>query len=118
VTLASIIGKYSGSKEEKANISAVFHNRMKKGMKLQSDPTAIYRLELKEKLSGKNHKYYRKSDTPYNTYRIIGLPPGPIANPSIDSLRAALYPAKVDYLYIIAKKDGTYKFSKNISYPE
>jgi UPF0755 protein len=67
---------------------------------------------------GKDRKYYRKSDTPYNTYRIIGLPPGPIANPSIDSLRAALYPAKVDYLYIIAKKDGTYKFSKNISYPE
>ena len=114
VTLASIIGKYSGNTKEKAIISAVFHNRLKKGMKLQSDPTAIYGLELKEKLSGKDRKYYRKSDTPYNTYRIKGLPPGPIANPSIDSLRAALYPAKIDYLYIIAKKDGTYKFSKKI----
>jgi UPF0755 protein len=111
VTLASIIGKYSGSKEEKATISAVFHNRLKQGIKLQSDPTAIYGLELKEKLVGKDRKYYRQSDTPYNTYRIIGLPPGPIANPGIDSLRAALYPAKVDYLYILAKKDGTYKFS-------
>jgi UPF0755 protein len=112
VTLASIIGKYSGNTEEKAIISAVFHNRLKQGMKLQSDPTAIYGLELKEKLVKIDRKYYRKSDTPYNTYRIIGLPPGPIANPDIDSLRAALYPAKVDYLYIMAKKDGTYKFSK------
>ncbi|MFH1821876.1 MAG: endolytic transglycosylase MltG, partial [Methanobacteriota archaeon] len=111
VTLASIIGKESGNKEEKAIISAVFHNRLKQGIKLQSDQTAIYGLELKEKLMGKGRKYYRKSDTPYNTYRIMGLPPGPIANPSIDSLRAALYPAKVDYLYILAKKDGTYKFS-------
>ena len=114
VTLASIIGKYSGSKEEKAIISAVFHNRLKRGMKLQSDPTAIYGLELKEKLMGKDRKHYRKSDTPYNTYRIIGLPPGPIANPGIDSLQAALYPAKGDYLYIVTNRDGTYKFSRNI----
>ena len=114
VTLASIICKYSGTKEEKAIISAVLHNRLKQGMKLQSDPTAIYGLEQKEKLAKKGLKYYRKSDTPYNTYRITGLPPGPIANPDIDSLRAALYPAKVDYLYIMAKKDGNYKFSKDI----
>ena len=114
VTLASIIGKYAGSKKEKAIISAVFHNRLKQGMKLQSDPTAIYGLERNEELPRKDRQNYRKSDTPYNTYRIIGLPPGPIANPDIDSLRAALYPAKVDYLYIMAKKDGTYKFSKTI----
>ena len=114
VTLASIIGKYSGSKEEKAIISAVFHNRLKRGMKLQSDPTAIYGLERKEKVVGKDRRYYRKSDTPYNTYRIVGLPPGPIANPDINSLRAALYPAKVDYLYIAAKKDGAYKFSQDM----
>jgi UPF0755 protein len=111
VTLASIIGKYSGNTKEKAIISAVFHNRLKQGMKLQSDPTAIYGLGLKEKHVNTDRKDYRKSDTPYNTYRIIGLPPGPIANPGIDSLRAALYPANVYYLYIMAKKDGTYKFS-------
>jgi UPF0755 protein len=114
VTLASIIGKYSGNTEEKAIISAVFHNRLKQGMKLQSDPTAIYGLERNGKHVKYDRKYYRKSDKPYNTYRIIGLPPGPIANPSIDSLRAALYPAKVDYLYIVAKRGGTYKFSAKI----
>jgi UPF0755 protein len=114
VTLASIICKYSGSKEEKAMISAVFHNRLKRGMKLQSDPTAIYGLERKEKLVNKGRKYYRKSDTPYNTYRIMGLPPGPIANPDIDSLYAALYPAPVDDIYIMTNRDGTYKFSTNI----
>jgi UPF0755 protein len=113
VTLASIIGKESGYGAEKPLISAVFHNRLEKGMKLQSDSTAIYGLELKEKLVGKDRKYYRKSGTPYNTYRILGLPPGPIANPGIDSLRASLYPAKVDYLYIVAKRDGTHKFSAN-----
>ena len=115
VTLASIIGSYLGNNEESAIISAVFHNRLKQGMKLQSDQTAIYGLELKEKFGGKDRKYYRKSDTPYNTYRIIGLPPGPIGNPGIGTLRAALYPAKVDYLYIMAKKDGAYKFSKNLA---
>jgi len=114
VTLASIICKYSGTKEEKAIISAVLHNRLKQGMKLQSDPTAIYSLEQREKPVQKGRKYYRESDTPYNTYRIRGLPPGPIANPDIDSLRAALYPAKVDYLYIMAKRGGKYTFSKNI----
>jgi UPF0755 protein len=114
VTLASIICIYSGSTEEKDNISAVFHNRLKKGIKLQSDPTAIYGLEQNENLVKKDPQNYRKSDTPYNTYRITGLPPGPSANPDIDSLRAALYPAKVDYIYIAAKKDGAYKFSKDM----
>jgi UPF0755 protein len=113
VTLASIICKYSGGKEEKAIISAVFHNRLKRGMKLQSDPTAIYGLERGAKPVNKGRKYYRESDTPYNTYRIIGLPPGPIANPDIDSLYAAIYPAPVDYLYIVANRDGTHKFSTN-----
>jgi UPF0755 protein len=63
---------------------------------------------------GKGRKHYRESDTPYNTYRIMGLPPDPIANPDIDSLRAALYPAQVDYLYMMSKKGGKYNFSKNI----
>ena len=111
VTLASIIGKYSGSREEKVIISAVFHNRLKKGMKLQSDPTVIYGLEREGKLVKKVGKDYRESDTPYNTYRVMGLPPGPIANPDIDSLRAALAPAPVDYLYIVANRGGGYKFS-------
>jgi UPF0755 protein len=115
VTLASIIGKESGNKNEKGFISAVFHNRLAKGMKLQSDPTAVYTIEQ----DGNHVKTvlwrHLKSDTPYNTYRINGLPPGPIANPGIDSLRAALYPAKVDYLYFVAKNDGSHNFSTNLA---
>jgi|WetSurMetagenome_2_1015567.scaffolds.fasta_scaffold14965_5 UPF0755 protein len=115
ITLASIIGKESGNKNEKGFISAVFHNRLAKGMKLQSDPTTVYTLEQ----DGNHVKTvlwrHLKSDTPYNTYRINGLPPGPIANPGIDSLRAALFPAKVDYLYFVAKNDGSHDFSTNLA---
>ena len=115
VTLASIIGKESGNKDEKEFISAVFHNRLAKGMKLQSDPTAVYKLEQDGPHVKTVLRRHLKSDTPYNTYRINGLPPGPIANPGIDSLRAALYPAKVDYLYFVAKNDGSHNFSTNLA---
>lgn len=112
VALASIIGKESGNKEEKPLISAVFHNRLKKGMKLQSDPTAVYDLHNGSGIIKKRHL---QNNTPYNTYRISGLPPGPIANPGIDSLQAALYPAQVNYLYFVSKKDGTHYFSANFT---
>ncbi|MBW6484525.1 MAG: endolytic transglycosylase MltG [Syntrophobacterales bacterium] len=112
LTLASIIGKESGVSSEKPLISAVFHNRMKLGMKLQSDPTAIYGLPEDVKVVLSKHL---KLDNPYNTYRIKGLPPGPIANPDIDSIRAALYPAKVNYLYFVAKNDGTHQFSTDLA---
>jgi UPF0755 protein len=115
VTLASIIGKESGNQEEKALIAAVFHNRLKIGMKLQSDPTAVYHLAQE----GNPVKIVRRkdlqSDTPHNTYRIKGLPPGPIANPGIDSLIAALYPAHVDYLYFVATNDGSHQFSTTLT---
>jgi len=110
VTLASMIGKESGNTAEKPLISAVFHNRLKKGMKLQSDPTAVYDLiNFKGTISRKD----LQNNTPHNTYHISGLPPGPIANPGIDSLQAALYPAAVDYLYFVSRKDGTHQFSEN-----
>jgi UPF0755 protein len=115
VTLASIIGKESGNSAEKPLISAVFHNRLKRGMKLQSDPTAIYNLQQEGGQVKTVLLRHLKSDTPHNTYRISGLPPGPIANPGIDSLRAALYPAKVDYLYFVAKNDGSHQFSNNLA---
>ena len=114
VTLASIIGKESGNKDEKPLISAVFHNRLKRGMKLQSDPTAVYHLEQAGTPVKTVLRRHLKTDTPHNTYRINGLPPGPIANPGIDSLRAALYPANVDYLYFVAKNDGSHQFSTNL----
>jgi len=108
VTLASLIGKETGFKNEKPLVSAVFHNRLKKGMKLQSDPTAVYDLD---DFDGKIRKSHLLRDAPHNTYRISGLPPGPIANPDTESLKAALYPAKVDYLYFVANNNGSHQFS-------
>jgi UPF0755 protein len=115
VTLASIIGKESGNREEKPIISAVFHNRLKRGMKLQSDPTAVYHLERAGTPVKTVRRSHLQTDTPHNTYRITGLPPGPIANPGIDSLRAALYPAKANYLYFVAKNDGSHEFSATLT---
>lgn len=112
VTLASIIGKESGNKNEKPLISAVFHNRLKQGMKLQSDPTAVYDLT---DFRGVIKKRQLRNDTPHNTYHIDGLPPGPIANPGIDSLQAALNPAQVKYLYFVSQGDGTHFFSGNFA---
>ncbi len=114
VTLASIIGKESGNREEKPLISAVFHNRLKLGMKLQSDPTAVYHLERAGTPVKTVLRSHLQTDTPHNTYRIDGLPPGPIANPGIDSLRAALNPAKVNYLYFVANNDGSHQFSASL----
>jgi UPF0755 protein len=112
ITMASIIGKESGYKDEKPSVSAVFHNRMRKGMKLQSDPTSIYDLKY---FSGTIKRKHLMRNTPYNTYVINGLPPGPIANPAIDSLNAALYPAPVDYLYFVSNNNGSHQFSSNLS---
>jgi UPF0755 protein len=111
VTFASIVGKESGNQPEKPTISAVFHNRLKKRMPLQSDPTAVY--DLKD-FSGKIMRSHLKRNSPYNTYKISGLPPGPIANPGIDSLKATLNPAQVNYLYFVSKKDGTHQFSSSL----
>ncbi|MFA5322306.1 MAG: endolytic transglycosylase MltG [Smithella sp.] len=108
VTFASIIGKESGYDFEKPFIAAVFNNRMNKGMRLQSDPTAVYDIDGFE---GKVLRSHLRRKSPYNTYVIKGLPPGPIANPGLNSLHAALYPALVDYLYFVSKNDGTHYFS-------
>ena len=107
LTLASIIEKEAVFDIERPIISAVFNNRLKKKMRLQADPTVLYGIERKEK-----RIRYRdlKRETPYNTYVIRGLPPGPIASPGIKSIRAALYPDDVDYLYFVSKNDGTHHF--------
>ena len=111
VTLASIIEKETGDAGERPLISSVFHNRLRKNMRLESDPTVIYGLKnFDGNLTRKDLRTY----SPYNTYRIKGLPPGPIANPGRAALEAALYPARTDYLYFVAKKDGTHYFSTNI----
>lgn len=111
ITLASVIGKESGFKDEKPFISAVFHNRLKKRMKLQSDPTSVY--DLKNFIGTITRKHLLRN-SPYNTYFIYGLPPGPIANPAIDSLNAALYPAPANYLYFVSNNNGSHQFSSSI----
>ncbi|HEU5462964.1 MAG TPA: endolytic transglycosylase MltG [Candidatus Binatia bacterium] len=111
LTLASIIEKETGIEAERPLISAVFHNRLKRQMPLQSDPTVIYGIkDFNGNLTRKN----LQDTTPYNTYRIAALPPGPICNPGLSSIRAALQPAPVPYLYFVSKKDGTHVFSENI----
>jgi peptidoglycan lytic transglycosylase G len=112
VTLASIIEKETGDPAERPLISSVFHNRLKKGMRLESDPTVIYGIKG---FDGNLTKKHLSTPTPYNTYRIRGLPPGPIANPGRPAIEAALYPAQSNYLYFVAKKDGTHYFSTTIA---
>ncbi len=111
VTLASIVEKEGGPKEEKELIAAVFHNRLKKGIKLQSDPTVIYGIE---DFDGNIKRKHLRKKTPYNTYRIKGLPPGPISNPGMESMLAVLYPPSVDYLYFVSKNDGSHHFSSDL----
>lgn len=111
VTLASIIEKETGMAAERPLISSVFHNRLKKRMRLESDPTVIYGIS---DFNGNITRKDLKRPTPYNTYRRAGLPPGPIANPGAEALEAALYPQKSDYLYFVSKRDSTHQFSTNI----
>lgn len=113
VTLASIIEKETGAPQERPLISSVFHNRMKKGMRLQTDPTIIYG---KAKETGKLEISITKADltrpTAYNTYTINGLPPGPIANPGKEALLAAIRPAESEYFFFVSHNDGTHEFTK------
>jgi len=111
VTLASIIEKETGAPQEREQVSAVFHNRLKKGYRLQTDPTVIYGIE---NFNGNLTKKDLRTDHPYNTYTRSGLPVGPIANPGEASLLAALSPAKVSYLYFVARGDGTHVFSNTL----
>ncbi|MCX8068880.1 MAG: endolytic transglycosylase MltG [Thermodesulfovibrionales bacterium] len=111
LTLASIIEREAVVDKERAIISAVYHNRLRLKMPLQADPTAIYGIKsYKEKIYRKDYQ----NKTQYNTYLIKGLPPGPIASPSIASIKAALHPAKVSYLYFVSRNDGTHVFSKTL----
>lgn len=108
LVLASLIEKETSLEGERPLISAVFHNRLNRAMPLQSDPTVIYGLG---DFSGKLTREHLQTKTPHNTYVIQGLPPTPICNPGLSSLRAALYPASVPYLYFVSKNDGSHFFS-------
>ncbi len=111
ITLASIIEKETGVKQERELISSVFHNRLKKGMRLETDPTVIYGIKS---FDGNITRKQLSATTPYNTYQIEGLPPGPIASPGYDSIKASLYPAETPYIFFVSKNDGTHYFSANL----
>ncbi|MEJ2077541.1 MAG: endolytic transglycosylase MltG [Acidobacteriota bacterium] len=113
VTLASLIEKETGNARERPLISAVFHNRLRLGMNLMCDPTVIYGVRLVKEYDGVINQSDLALDSPYNTYRYPGLPPGPITNPGRASLEAALHPARSDYLYFVSRNDGTHVFSTN-----
>jgi len=112
VILASLVEKETSISEEKNLVSAVFHNRLKRRMKLDCDPTIIYVLKQEGRFTGRLRYKDLKLDTPYNTYLYPGLPPGPICNPGRASLQAALYPAEEDFLYFVSKNDGNHHFSR------
>jgi UPF0755 protein len=113
LTMASIIEKETGQKSEREMIAAVFVNRLKKGMLLQTDPTVIY--GMGDKFQGNIRKRDLETDTPYNTYTRPGLPPTPISLPGAAALAAAVNPAKSDVLYFVSRGDGTSQFSTNLN---
>ena len=110
VTLASLIEKETGLAKERKLISSVFHNRLAKKMRLQTDPTVIYAMV---DFDGNIRKKDLSIDSPYNTYKHFGLPPGPIASPGLESIQAALDPDESDFLYFVSRKDGSHQFSTN-----
>lgn len=112
VTLASIVEKETGQARERPLIASVFHNRLTRNMRLQSDPTVIYGIK---NFDGNITRQHLREHTPYNTYRIKGLPPGPIASPGKAAIEAVLFPADTDHLYFVSKNDGSHHFSKTLA---
>ena len=107
VTMASLVEREARLPEERPLVSSVFHNRLRIGMKLQCDPTTVYAALLEDRYRGAIHQSDLESPNPYNTYQHAGLPPGPIANPGLSSIRAALSPEDTTYLFFVAKADGS-----------
>jgi UPF0755 protein len=114
VTLASIVEKETAKPEERPLVSAVYQTRLRIGMPLQCDPTVIYALQLAGRYNGNIHKDDLAIDSPYNTYRYPGLPPGPIASPGRASLEAAVHPADADFLYFVSRNDGSHEFARTL----
>jgi UPF0755 protein len=120
VTLASIIEKETAAPEERPEVASVYLNRLAKNMALAADPTVVYAAMLNSNYRGTIYQSDLQSDSPYNTYKFAGLPPGPIANPGAASLLAAMKPAKTDYIFFVAAGDGTgrHHFSANFEQHE
>jgi peptidoglycan lytic transglycosylase G len=114
VTLASIVEKETAKPEERPIVAAVYENRLRIGMPLQCDPTVIYALQRAGRYDGNIHKGDLQFDSPYNTYRYPGLPPGPIASPGRASIEAAVRPADADFLYFVSRNDGSHEFARTL----
>jgi UPF0755 protein len=114
VTLASIVEKETAQSGERPEVASVYVNRLRRGMPLQCDPTVIYALERFGKYDGNIRKNDLQFDSPYNTYRYPGLPPGPIAAPGKASLEAAAHPADADFLYFVSRNDGSHAFARTL----
>ena len=117
VTLASLVEREAAAPADRPLVASVYENRLRQGMPLQCDPTTIYAALLEQRYRGTIHQSDLANQHPYNTYQHAGLPPGPIANPGLAALEAALNPAKTDYLYFVAKADGSggHHFSKALA---
>ena len=114
VTLASIVDKETAKADERPLVAAVYSNRLRLGMLLQCDPTVIYALTKAGTYDGNIHREDLSVDSAYNTYRVQGLPPGPIASPGRESLAAAAHPADADYLYFVSRNDGSHEFARTL----
>jgi UPF0755 protein len=115
VTLASLVELETAQADERPLVAAVFLNRLRLGMPLQCDPTVVYALMQAGRWRGTIRKADLQIDSPYNTYRVAGLPPGPIASPGKPSLEAATHPADVAYLYFVSRNDGTHAFAATLA---
>jgi UPF0755 protein len=115
VTLASLVEKETGKPEERPLVAAVYRNRLTIGMGMQADPTVVYALQKAGKYDGNIRREDLQFDSPYNTYRYPGLPPGPIASPGKASLEAVLAPADVRYLYFVSRNDGSHVFAETLA---
>ncbi|MBI4456569.1 MAG: endolytic transglycosylase MltG [Acidobacteria bacterium] len=114
VTLASLIEKETAADQERFLVSSVYHNRLKRGMLLECDPTVIYAARLVQRWDGVINRSDLGLDSPYNTYKYPGLPPGPIANPGMRALDAALHPAQSRYIYFVSENDDHHVFSESL----
>jgi UPF0755 protein len=114
VTLASLVEKETARPDERATVAAVYSNRLRIGMGLQCDPTVIFALQRAGKYAGNLRRVDLQFDSPYNTYRYPGLPPGPIAAPGKAALEAAARPAAADYLYFVSRNDGSHEFARTL----
>jgi UPF0755 protein len=115
VTLASIVEKEANKDEDRAKVAQVFLKRMRMGMKLDSDVTVQYAAGLEPDAQKETAENIRTLDSPYNSYRYAGLPPGPICSPGLSAIRAVINPARTDFLYFVADKDGSTHFAKTFA---